>query len=132
MSDLTERLVPNGVYVPSSPVDPEPDRARSSRLHINSFSNIEQRFMKLQPLADPDAEPRALPERILPVTVISSDGRKRPMMFGMPVKQVRIVPQSAVVRMTCSVSLSCWEPSGDLAPEAGLQVVFALSHSENS
>ena len=111
MSDLVERLIPNGVYVPSSPLDPEPNRARSSRLHINSFSDLEQRFIELQPLADPDAEPRALPERIFPVTVISSDGRDRPIMFGMPIKQVHIVPQSAVVRMTCSVSLSCWEPS---------------------
>lgn len=91
MADLTERLIPNGVYVPKSPVDPELDRARSSRLHIDSISD-KQRFIKLQPLPEPDAEPRALPERIFPVTVISSDGRERPTMFGMPIKQVRIAP----------------------------------------
>ena len=95
MADLTKRLVPSGVYVPKSPTDPEPNRARSSRLHIDSFRN-EQRFMKLQPLPDPHAEPRALPERIFPVTVISSDGREKPTTFGMPIKQVCAMPCSAV------------------------------------
>ena len=50
----------------------------------------------LQPLADPYADSRALPERIFPVTVISSDGRDRPTMYGMPIKQVCIALQSAV------------------------------------
>ena len=107
MADLTKRLVPNGVYVSESPKDSEPNRARSSRLHINSFKK-EQRFIQLQPLPDPYADSRPLPERIFPVTVISSDGRDRPTMFGMPIKQVCITLQSAVLSGTCCSFLFCW------------------------
>ena len=100
MADLTKRLVPDGVYKPIAPLDPNISRARLSRLHIDSFRNeqrfMEQRFMKLQPLPDPHAKPRALPERIFPVTVISSDGREKPTTFGMPIKQVCAMPCSAV------------------------------------
>ena len=106
MADLTKRLVPDGVYDPTAPSDPNISRARSSRLHIDSFRN-EQRFMKLQPLPDPHAEPRALPERIFPVTVISSDGREKPTTFGMPIKQVCAMPCSAVSEYAEQGDLQC-------------------------
>ena len=100
MADLTKRLIPNGVYDQIAPLDPEIIRASLSRLHIDSFRN-EQRFIKLQPLPDPYAEPRALPERIFPVTVISSDGRDRPTMHGMPIKPVRSAVREYAHQQLC-------------------------------
>ena len=86
--ELKRRLIPFGVYCPSHGItQPEQSKALTTRLHINCFSG-RQNFMQFLPLPVPYASAMDLPERVFPVTLISDDGREKPVMFGLTIGQV--------------------------------------------
>ena len=92
---LHTRLIPSGAYLLrpyNIDDDIEVPHCLRSMLHLNSFQNREwQPFMELQPLPMPYKSFQNLPEPIYPVTVISCDGRTKPLMFGLNIKQVSIM-----------------------------------------
>ena len=91
MPELRRRLLPFGAFIPSFSFTgfKEAEDALATRLHINSFSgDRKQAFVELLPLPTPYASRMEMPERVFPVTVISSDGREKPVMFGLPITQV--------------------------------------------
>ena len=94
MANLRERLIPCGAHTPAygprTGITPrEQIQALKTRLHLNSFTEP-QPFMELLPLLAPKEEPPVdLPDRVFPVTVISSDGRAKPIKFGLCIEKVR-------------------------------------------
>lgn len=92
MAELSGRLLPFGAYVPFPLITPQEQRyALDARLHINSFGMgvAKQQFIDLLPLPVPYLRPGDLPGRMFPVSVISSDGRDKPVMFGLTIEKVR-------------------------------------------
>ena len=92
VAELRERLIPCGTYAPVQSKDvgitpPEQANILAGRLHLNSFRQGLQ-FMRLQPLPVPREIPSDLPDRVFPFTVISSDGRAKPTMFGLCIEKV--------------------------------------------
>ena len=59
-------------------------------MHTDSFSGV-QPFLEFLPLPVPYASRPDLPERVFPMTVISSDGREKPIMFGLTIKEVSML-----------------------------------------
>ena len=62
-------------------------KALHMRLHLNCFRSA-QSFLELLPLPIPQEPPRDLPDRVFPVTVISCNGRAKPIMFGLNIPKV--------------------------------------------
>ena len=94
VAELQKRLVPSGAYL-LQPYGIDDDIVvpdiLESRLHLNSFQHCQhQPFLELQPLPMPYKGFQDMPEPIHPVSVISCDGRAKPLMFGLSIKQVRV------------------------------------------
>ena len=87
--ELRRRLIPYGAYVPfrDIPCRGELD-ALATRLHINSSTSERQKFLELLPLPVQHTSRGDLPARVSPVTVISSDGRGKPITFGLTIEEV--------------------------------------------
>ncbi|CAL5222944.1 g5381 [Coccomyxa viridis] len=82
--ELQRRLLPFGAYVPFHGVtDWEHIRALATRLHLDSRYS----FLEFLPLPVPFVSDAGLPARVFPVTVISSDGRAKPITFGLIIEE---------------------------------------------
>ena len=88
IAELRRRLIPWGTYQPRPGVTKADHiKALQTRLHLNSFRSA-QPFLKLLPLPVPQEPPRDLPDRVFPVTVISCNGRAKPIVFGLNIPKV--------------------------------------------
>ena len=89
--ELRRRLISFGVYRTHPGItDAEQTEALATRLHLDSFVHGHT-FMEFLPLLVPYAGRADLPERVIPVTLISSDGRQKPIMFGLILEQVHLL-----------------------------------------
>ena len=102
--ELQKRLIPCGAYVPVEKIRDFRDQylsyeeygssssedlndALDTQLHINSFPRG-QTFLDFLPLPVPYDGVSNLPARVFPVTVISTDGSTKPIMFGLIIAKV--------------------------------------------
>jgi len=102
--ELQKRLIPCGAYVPRKIIRDYRDQylcdedygssdseslndALDTRLHIGSFPEG-QIFLDFLPLPVPYIGHSNLPARVFPVTVISTDGGTKPIMFGLIIAKV--------------------------------------------
>ena len=102
--ELQKRLIPCGAYVPVEKIRDFRDQylwdedygssssedlndALDTQLHINSFPRG-QTFLDFLPLPVPYDGVSNLTARVFPVTVISTDGSTKPIMFGLIIAKV--------------------------------------------